>query len=342
MAARTPAQLAAPTLTEVERIAFDGLSWETEVNRAGSIQVGCVVDKLAAPIKARLRNLDQFPTELRVHRDGVVMAAGPITGGGIQGSTLTLYARGLLYYLRYMLVTADLTYAAVDQHLIAKGLVDHWQNLDYGNFGIDTSGITASGVTRDRTYKANELPNIGHVVELLSQVDNGFDATVNPSSRALVLHHPEQGIDRTATVHLDARNITDAGVSFSVAAEDVASDAFGVGTGEEPFTAHKFDAAVRASFGRSGVGQTFDGVAQQATLDGHTQALLASRAVQWFQPAPGLFPVTDADVDDFDAGDTVSFSYDSGLGLHTGPYRVAAKRVQVDADGAETISVGFA
>ena len=340
--ARVPQQSAAPTLSEVGPIVAPTITWTKELNRPGSIGFSCTADRLADDIKARLLDLKANPTEVWLYRNGNLVMAGPIGGYQVQGSdaTVSITAPGLLSYLSYMAIHADLSYSGVDQHAIAKGLVDQWQSLDYGNFGIDTSGIVASGVTRDRAYIAAEQHIVDARLRELGQAADGFDFVVDPETRALLLYHPLQGSDLSAGVVLDGRNITDPGVTTSVAPGDVASEAYGAG--DEGLTSLQSDATVRQQFGRTAVMESFDGVTVQGTLDQHTAALLDVRDQALFVPGPGLFPVADADVDDFDIGDTVTYEYDSGLGIRSGAFRVASREVSIDQDGAETMAVTFA
>jgi hypothetical protein len=343
--ARTPQLSGPPTLTEVGPIVAPTITWTRELNRAGSIGFSCTPDRLDAAVRARFADLLNNPTEVWLYRNGVRVMAGLVAGYQIQGDTqnvLSVTAPGLLAYLQYMQVDADLTFNGVDQTTIAKTLVDQWQNLDYGNYGIDTSGVTASGVTRDRSYVAAEQHQVYQRLRELGQTVDGFDIDVD-ADRRLVLSHPSEGADLSQSVVLDGRNITDAGVVVSVAAGDVASEAFGLGgDGVDAITARASNTALRAEFGRAGVAEAFDGVTVPATLAGHTQALLDARSTALFLPGPGLVPVADADVDDFGVGDSVTYEYDAGLGVQSGVFRVSTIRVAVDENGAETMAVGFA
>lgn len=341
--ARTPVSGAAHTLVETGPIVAPTITWTDELAGPGRLQFSCTPERLESSIQSRFRDLAANPTEIRLYRGGVIKFAGPVFGYQIQGGSLSVTVPGLLAYLGYMWVTSDLTHTATDQFTIAKGLVDHWQALTFGNFGIDTSAVGTSGVTRDRTYLAVEQHNILQRLLELSRVDNGFDVHINPSTRALVLSFPTRGTDLSASKVLDARNIVDAGIAVSVAPGDLASEAFGQGTGSEQtaLSATKSNTTVRAAYGRAGVSANFDGVSVQATLNGHTQALLDARTSMLFQPGPGLIPVADVDVGSFSPGDTIAFEYDAGLGLQSINRRVSSVQVTVDADGTERMAVGF-
>lgn len=339
--ARVPASSGPPDLVELERIPAEGLSWERELNRPGTINVGVQVDAVPEPIRLRLRELSERPLEVWVRRDGAMVAAGPVTGWQIQQSTVTLTVPGLLAYLRYVLVASDLTFSGVDQHFIVRDLIDQWQTLPFGHYGLDTSAITASGVTRDRPYLRDEHHEVYRAVELLTAVRDGFDVDVDPESREVRLWHPEQGSDLSASVHLDRRNIGSVQVQASAAPQDVASEGFAVGTGEDPVSSVASNTGVRATFGRAAVAESFDGVSQQSTIDEYAAELLESRGRMMLVPGPDLIPVGGADVGDFDKGDRVEYSFDAGLGLITGVYRTAKLRTSVDDVGREAMAVEF-
>lgn len=341
--ARTPRPSGAPTLVEVGPIVAPTISWTDELSGPGDIQFSCDADRLDESVRLRLRDLATYPTEVWVRRDGTIVAAGPVVGWQILQSTLTVRAVGLLGYLAYMQVAGDLAFSGVDQTLIGKELVDQWQTLGYGHFGIDTSAIVASGVTRDRTYSTVEQHQVLTRLLQLADVDDGFDAWVEPGTRELRLDYPARGSDLTDSVVIDRRNIADSSLSVSVAPGDVATEAVGVGTSSASVLfGRDSNDALKRTFGRAGVSAQFDGVTQEATLTRHIARLLDDRAGMLFQPSGGLVPVEDVDVDAFGPGDTVTYVHESGLGLHEGAYRVAQKQVSVDDVGSETIRVAFA
>jgi hypothetical protein len=340
---RTPQIAGPPLLTEIGPIVAPTITWARSLSRPGSIAFSCTPERLPADVRSRLLDLARYPTEVWLRRDGQIVHAGAVTGYQMQGSTLTVTAPGLLSYLGYMLIDSDLTFTGVDQTAIGRELVDQWQRLPYGHFGIGTSSIAPSGVLRDRTYVAAEQHEVLNRLTQLGAAVNGFDIDLDPATRALQLVSPRQGADLSGAVVLDGRNITDAGVVVSVAAGDVASEAFGLGGGSDTAIAtRRSNRARRAMFGRAGVTGSFDGVTQPATLDAHTQALLDARAEQLFLPGPGLIPVADADVDSFGVGDTVTYTFDAGLGVQSGVFRVVEREVSVNADGAESMAVRFA
>lgn len=348
LVARTPQQSAPPTLEELAPIIdARNLKWSDELNTAGTASLVCTPSTLPADARQRLRNLAEYPCELWLDREGSRVFAGPIIGYSIgEDGGLTLRAAGLLYYLRYMMVDADQTFAAVEQFTIARTLVAQWQALDYGDFGLDTSAVTASGVTRDRSYlgATEEHPVLQRVSELAAVI-NGFDFWIDPDTRALELAYPTRGADLSGSVILDRRGITNPGADVSVAAGDLASEAVGRSYDRDTdtlLTSTAENPTLRASFGRCAIAETFQGITVQGTLDGHTEELLTPRGVPLFSVTPKLVPVAGAGVGDFGPGDIVTWDYDDGLGRRTETRRVASLGVSIGDDGAEVIDVAFA
>lgn len=347
LVARVPASSGAPTLSEVDRLVFEQLSYTDELNRPGSATVGCPIRALSDAVKDRLAALDKFPCEVRIYRDSTIAWAGEVQTVSVQDQTVSLNCAGLLGYTFRMGVTSDLTYAAVEQFTIAKGLVDHWQGQAHGNYGIDTASVGTSGVVRDRTYLRDELHNIGTRLQELGAVINGFDMHVNPTTRALVLSYPQRGVDLTASVFFDRRNIDSASVALSVAPDDLVTDLSATGTfataaGANTVTySARANTTLRASYGRSWAGQNFQNVTVATTVDGHGDAYLNARNGVMFQPGVTLKPRVGADVGDFGPGDTVSYSYDAGLGVQSGTYRVAKVTTAVDKGGSQSLGVEF-
>lgn len=347
LVARVPALSGPPALVEVDRLVFDQLSYVDELNRPGSATVGCPIRSMSDAVKERLAALAVFPSEAWVYQDAALVWAGEVQTVGLRDQTVELGCAGLLGYTWRMGVTSDLTFTGADQFAIAAGLVNHWQTQGHGHYGIDTSAVGTSAVLRDRTYLRDELHNIGQRLQELGEVIDGFDMHVDPATRDLVLSYPRRGVDLTASVFFDERNVDSAAVALSAGPEDLATDGSFTGTregatGENTLTyAARSNAALRASYGRSWVGQNFHNVTVTETVEGHGDAWMQARAGVFFQPGVTVVPRVGADVGDFGPGDTVSYSYDAGLGLQSGTYRLAKVTVTVQSNGDQRIATEF-
>jgi hypothetical protein len=336
---RTPQQLTSPTLVEQGRL-VGGFGLTETLNDAGELSMEVNMGTLTSDIKNRLVDLKQFPLEIWVYRDGVAIFKGPLVGGNISGDSVSMTARGGLFYTQYMLVETNKTFVAVDEFLIAETLINDWQDQDYGNFGVNTVGIGTSGTTSDLDIAgATEQPTVYE--SLMGFAEGRFDVWVDPTDSQL--YFGTKGVDLSATVFLE-RGIHSATTQFSVAPGLVASEVFATGTGpniDPALTATKVNTTTRQEFGRSGHGVTIDQIGDATDLSNKAQAAVDDRAEMYFKPGPGMVPVPGADWDDFESGDTVTYTFDAGLGQQTGPYRVYKRTLTVSDNGQEQISVEF-
>lgn len=343
---RVPQVSGPPILFEIDPIDWNRISYTEELNRPSQLSVSCKVSSLTDAIIDRLSHMTELPTELLVYRNGVPTFAGPLVGWRIQGQdgdALSLQSMSLLGYLRYMYVTSDLLFDQVDQFTIASSLVNHWQNQPFGNFGIDTTDISTSGVVRYVTYPRDELHNIGQRIQSLGEGENGFDVEINPSSRRLILNSPRQGVDRSTgedAIVFDNRNVRSPNVIASVAPGDIASEAFGIG--EDGRFSAQSNEDLRVKFGRAGVAVSFYTVEEQATLDAHTRELLTSRDQALVVPGPNARVTPDADLASYNVGDTVAYQVHNRLLVGTGVFRIRKRQVDVSATGQESVSLEFA
>jgi hypothetical protein len=340
----------APTFTELDRVMphggeaseGGGLSWSKELLSEGSITVATDPTKLESTIASYLRTPVANPLEFGLFRDGTLVQRGPLVAWQIEGKTLVLHIRGLLYYARYMVLTTDLK-VTKDQALIAKDLIDHHQAKSYGNFGLDTSGITSHGVSRSRDYKATELINIIDEIRELGESDNGFDISCNPSTRVVTLHYPKKGTDKSATVAVDTRGITDPRLALSIASGQFGTAAFvsGVAGGQTSVTSESITTTERSTFGLAYITHTSVGVTNVSEL---ANIAIESRDIAKlpvFTPNKEFWSVTGASVDDFDVGDTITFEYDPGIGYMTYVGRVKNIYVSVQEGSQEKLTLEF-
>lgn len=341
--ARVPQTSGQPTFIEVDPIGWTGLSYTDELGAAQSCQIGAKISTLTEAVLQRLRSLAELATEIWIYRQGRVVFAGPLLTWQVQGESITINAAGLLAYTKMMVVNSDLVFKQVDQFVIARTLIDQWQSLEFGNFGIDTSSAGTSGVLRDATYLAKEMHNVGQRLGELGKRRDGFDLAIDPGTRKLRLSYPQQGIDRSAgedAIVFDQRNITSPNVICSSAPGDVASEAYGTGTGQETIYGVKSNLVRRSQYGRTAYTATYDGVSEQATLDAYNQAAVDVRDRALMIPGPDTRVSPDADLSSYEVGDTVDYRLHDQLGLG-GAFRLRKRTVSVSKTGRESVSVAF-
>ena len=206
--ARIPQAGGPPMFVEVDPIDWTDLTWTEAINEAPTLSANVKIGTLSEPILQRLRAPHELPTELWAYRNGRAVFAGPLLGGRVSGDSLSLEAAGIEAYLRWMHVVNDLQFTAVDQFSIVRALVDQWQGLEFGHFGIDSgSGVTGLlpdpipgqavyqaanrtaensdedlKVTRPSGTKAGDLLIAAHVCD----TDGGITAMTAPTGWTLV------------------------------------------------------------------------------------------------------------------------------------------------------------
>jgi hypothetical protein len=241
-----------------------------------------------------------------------------------------------------MVLTRDKAYDQ-DQALIVKDLIDHHQDKSHGNFGLDTSSITSHGVNRERVYQNTELINIQKEIRDMSEADNGFDMDVDPVDGTVILNNPQMGTDKSATVFLDARGMTDPNYAYSLAAGRFGTASAAAGTSQDNTAkyAQSFEAVERNAFGLAYVTTHVMGVTTQEEVESYAAQASALARNPYFVPSKNYFPVVGATIDDIDQGDTVSFVFDPGFGEFTISQDLKNINVSVSPDGNEKLNVEF-
>lgn len=347
LVARIPSSLGPPTFLIVDDLPWSTISWSRELSTPQGADLPCDMSAITEAALARLRDPVRYPSEVWLLRDGQRVFAGRLLGASRSGEKLAVKAVGLLGYLRGWRVFADLVFDQVDQFAIVAALVEHWQSRPFGHFGIDTSGIGASGVLRDATYLRTESnPILARVQELGKRI-NGFDISVDPESRRLQLWHPLRGVDRSSgpgAIIFDRHNIDSSSLAISAGDDDVATVGFGTGTSTEgggALWAERTNAELLAQFGAWAGSGTWDSVSQQSTLDDHVQALLDARSGPLVVPGSDVRVTDDADLRSYDVGDTIGYDdVDDRLAV-SGAFRLRSLRVDVAEDGHESVTPTF-
>lgn len=292
--------------------------------------------------KQNLIDMSSTPCELWCYRDADLIHAGPLTDFRIQGRSIQLTSRGLLAYIGYMIRDTAYTASGLDQATIVKALIDTYQAQTFGNYGLVTTTLTATGVTRDLNLLASDLKHIDQVIAEMGNRANGFDLFADPLTREVSMFSPRQGTDKSATVIIDGRSIGNPSYSQSVGPGQIASDVVvtsSSATGGN-LTSSAPDVVLRASFGRAMLSSAFSDVSQQATLNDHATRLIDDYSSALHQVSPGLLAVPGFAYTDIEPGDQLQYSYDAGLGVQTFVLRIKTLSTNVDS-GTERLTIGF-
>lgn len=251
----------------IEELPAEIISYGFRLNRPGSINFALSLDHP----KCRRDVIWPGIHEAVVERNKQVVWRGPVLTADETdeaGNRMVSFGgEGLLAYPNRWYLTADRSFSNTEQFTIARTLIDEHP----GDFGIDTSGVNTSGVTRDRTYVRGK--NIGEAILELAEVRNGFDFQVNPATRLLQLFYPQQGARLPDLIIEDGIR----SYSRSIDATSQASQIIGLGEGEgadQVFIARQDSSAV-AEYGLTQAVYSDAEVSVQSTLDDHVRQQLA-------------------------------------------------------------------
>lgn len=278
--------------------------------------------------------------DLWVWRNGALVFRGRIVGAEDridrdthQVQFLAVGYRGLLS-LAAKVEPPVPTWLATDQAQIVWELVQGWQALDGGDWGI-TEGVGAlSGQDRDETDIAPFTP-VGEVIDRLLRLENGGEWDVSPTLE-LDRWFPQRGttvdvaLDHGGTIATVERSLPEfgnvAGATGSQETTPAIAEAADVATDER---------------GRWTVAQGFPSVKRQSTLDAKAAWLLDQVNTVEFEWRATFAPRRWEGPSALWVGDTAQFSVKSGRLQVAGPHRVVELQAVPGEDKTETISVGL-
>ncbi|MFE4514415.1 hypothetical protein ACFRMQ_09530 [Kitasatospora sp. NPDC056783] len=147
--------------------------------------------KRSATVKIPLTGFDwsvlrPWRSLLYIQRGAQVTWGGPLVGSSLdlENETVELHCLGLWEYYRRRQITYDANFVQRDQGSIVQSLIQDFADgtgqyqWNTGPRALIFDGM-ATGVLRDRTYRAYERKAVGQVVEDLSGVRDGFDFRID-------------------------------------------------------------------------------------------------------------------------------------------------------------------
>lgn len=177
----------------VAKIPFFNLQFETGFNGPSGI-------RWTSPLyheQITQANIAAGLHEVAVMRNGTCIAAGPIWDISVStdSKALTCSAQSLEDYLDVRLVR-DVTYTTQDQSAIAMDLINDSQAYTDGGLGL-VSGVVLGGVTRSIQYKTYDGKYILEAIQDMSELEDGFDFWISPSTRAVNIIYPRPATNRS-------------------------------------------------------------------------------------------------------------------------------------------------
>ena len=290
----------------IEEFPAEIITYGYRLNRAGAITFTFSLDHE----KSVIANCEPGVHEIVIERDSDIKWRGPVLNvlEDDQQRLLTFNGEGLLHYTSRMFITGTLEFTSIDMAVIARALIDHHQDKAGGDFGIDTSGSESSRVAT-RSYLDYELKNIQEALIQLTEVEDGIDMEVDPTTRRFIVSYPKAGI-RLENIVYDERNIRQ--FVRNIDAQAQASQVLGIGTGDADSRIKSFqqDSGAVAKYLLTQRVFTGTDITEQATLTGHVMGQL-----DIYKDVPNALTirVSTDDPDPFTAqlGDEIRVNWDS-------------------------------
>jgi len=326
--------------------AVDSFSYTETLNKPGSWSV-------TIPLKANVGAADLFSSRaiFAFERAEILRWAGPLLTARVdlEAGTVNLSGEGYMNYLRRRILYTTKTYAATDQLLIVKDLIDyaqtHWGTP--GNLGIVTTALSAiTTFARDRTYFYYEKKKIGELIEQLAAVRNGFDFRLTPRwsngpNSTMVLDfcvtYPSFGRETGYVVDVNAHNLTAVDVDLTKLA--FAVSASGQGTGEDIPSVSVSNAALIAVNAVLEDAFTVGDVLTTGTLTDYANRRLDLGSTPLIYPT---FAFTTDFIGSFIPGDQITCVGTTGVLNIGGIYRIVEQTFDLPASGAESLKLTLA
>lgn len=329
-----------------ELAAVDSFTYTETLNKPGSWSA-------TIPLASTVGADDLYSSRaiFAFERAEILRWAGPILTARVDlgAGTVALSGEGYMNYLRRRVLYQTKTYAAVDQLLIAKDLIDyaqtHWGTP--GDLGIVTTALTTiTTQARDRTYWYYEKKLIGELIEQLAAVRGGFDFRLTPRwtngpNSTMVLDfgvtYPSFGRETGYVVDVNAHNLTAVDVDLTRLAYAVTAS--GQGTGEDIPSVSVSNPALIA----------VNAVLEDAIAVGDVTGIpvltdYANRRLD-LGSTPLIYPTfafTATDIGTFIPGDQVIVVGSTGVLDIGGIYRIAEQAFDLPASGAESLKLTLA
>lgn len=352
---RTQNESAAPDYEELGRIlpvagkggTGRGLGYSMQKKGTNSITIATDPRKLPSGAGVRLRNLKDNPMELWLYRNGVLIIRGPIISWQMEGRSLILNAQGMLYYTKYMMIHTTKEFDDVDQAVIVGELIDDHQALDWGNFGIDTSSLTATTKLVDRKWDIFDLAQVFEEIMEMGRTEDGYDLNMDYETGEIFIHSYLSnplgvGADKSDTVFLDFRGIATPNMSYSLAADSFGSAIIAT-SGEFKTTPFQDHEPTREKFGLAFVGhRILNALKSNAAVDEAAIELVLAAKAPVFTPNREYVTHLGLEaISDVDPGDLVTYVFDTGFGEVNYKVQIANINVSVGAGNTELINFEF-
>ncbi|MFJ9964225.1 hypothetical protein [Streptomyces avermitilis] len=346
-------QTVAKTGEVVASLPVTGIQYGETLNSAGSASIGM-------PLKAADPDtLEPGKSALVVTRDDEPVWGGMLWSAtaDLDTGTLALNASGWhSYYSACYLGGATLQNlpsggirlkwagykANKDQALLLSDWIERAN--DDGGIGTDTSRLTTTGRIRSREWGFSEFKNIAEAINELADEDGGFDFRYETYWRdngtvgnRILKNGRLQNVIPFALVHRENCNVTQVGYDGSKLATRAFAFGADMGTGVKPYAnvSNDLDAPTLTQVATySDLKATADLIPKAAAIGAVGRQVIGIPTLTLY---PGVF-----DPSSFLPGAVGTVQVDSGYVRLLEEFVLTERRVDVDVNGTETVSLSLA
>lgn len=280
-------------------------------------------------------------TDLWAYRNGELVFRGRIVSSSDElDGTKHLCQFNAVDYRGMLMLAAVVeppvpTWTSTPQGQIAWELIEDWQALDGGDYGITDALGTGASNNRDETDITPGTP-VAEVIDRLADRDGGFEWEISPELE-LNRWYPARGSDNG--VVLDYGGLI---AQVSVQTDTFGNAAIATGDGETTTTSTAEDVGVATDQrGRWTVSESYPSVTLQSTLDAKAQWLVDQAFTNGPSWSVTFAPNRWGGTSDVWIGDTVVLQVASGRLQVADQQRVAELQVVVGDNGGETVRAGL-
>ncbi|MFE9767054.1 hypothetical protein ACFYPC_21455 [Streptomyces sp. NPDC005808] len=332
-------QTVAKTGEVVGSIPVTGIQYGETLNAAGSATVGM-------PLKAADPDtLEPGKSALVITRDDEPVWGGMLwtATADLNAGTLSLNASGWhSYYAARYLDMAGGYSGKTDQALLLRAWIEHANNN--GGIGTDTSRLTTTGRIRERRWGFAEFKCIAEAINELADEDGGFDFRYESFwlddahvGNRILKSGRLQNVIPSALVHRENCNVTQVAYDGSKLATRAVAFGADMGTGVKPYhiASNELDApALTQVTTWSDLKSTADLIPKAAAIGAVGRQVIGVPTLTLY---PGVF-----DPASFLPGSVGTVQVDSGYVRLLEEFVLTERRVDVDVNGTETVSLSLA
>lgn len=274
--------------------------------------------------------------EIWVWRNGTLITCGPLWDAtpSSESASISCNAQNLLDYFDVRLI-GDAEYNVIDQVNIAWDLIADSQALTGGGLNI-VAGTLDTGITRSAKWIKFDNKYILEAITDFSEMTDGFDFYINPSTRAFHARYPRPQVDRGLTLvwkkHIRRYSVQFMGKYLRNTVRVSAT---------EPNYAEAVDTTSRTTYGLREYGDTYRDAPTASELSDYASKLRDKRKDVKNYPTvmidPSVIDIFDPNVIQY--GDKVRIIINDGYVNIDQQYRYITAQVSVDKQGAETVVI---